>query len=56
MNLWILQKSSADHPSYEEQRFREEGRILDIDLQVVAPDEIDLIVSRGGRRSIRWRG
>jgi gamma-F420-2:alpha-L-glutamate ligase len=56
MNLWILQKPSAGDASYEDQRFQDEGRILGIDLQVVAPDEIDLIVTRGGRRSIRWRG
>jgi len=56
MNLWILQKPMAGGPSYEELRFREEARILGIALEVVSPDEIDLIVTRGGRRSIRLRG
>ena len=53
MNLWILQKPMAGGPSYEELRFREEARILGIALEVVSPDEIDLIVTRGGRCSNR---
>lgn len=56
LTLWILQKAAATGPSYEELRFREEARILGIALEVVSPDEIDLIVTRGGRRSIRLRG
>lgn len=56
LTLWILQKAAATGPSYEELRFREEARILGIALEVVCPDEIDLIVTRGGRRSIRLRG
>ena len=37
---------------YELGRLREEARRLGIALEAVAPEEIDLIVSRGGRRSI----
>jgi len=56
LKLWILQKPSPAGPAYEELRFREEARILGIALEMVSPDEIDLIVTRGGRRSIRLRG
>ncbi|MEO1002904.1 MAG: RimK family alpha-L-glutamate ligase [Cyanobacteria bacterium J06638_7] len=55
MKLWILQKACAAGATYEVTRLLEESRVLGIDLELVAPDEIDLIVTRGGRRSIRWR-
>jgi gamma-F420-2:alpha-L-glutamate ligase len=57
MNLWILQKrpSGLSEP-YELTRLREEARALNIRVEAVAPEEIDLIVSRGGRRSIRRCG
>ncbi|MEB3266432.1 MAG: RimK family alpha-L-glutamate ligase [Cyanobacteriota bacterium] len=58
MNLWILQKPSGDEepPAYEDVRFQEEARVLGITLDLVRSDEIDLIVTRGGRRSIRRCG
>lgn len=57
MDLWILQKRpSCGLEPYELTRLREEARNLDIRVEAVAPDEIDLIVSRGGRRSIRRCG
>jgi hypothetical protein len=37
-------------------RLREEARALNTRGEAVAPEEIDLIVSRGGRRSIRRCG
>jgi len=57
MNLWILQKRpSGLLEPYELTRLREEARALSIRVEAVAPEEIDLIVSRGGRRSIRRCG
>jgi len=57
MNLWILQKRSPGLVEpYELSRLREEARHLDVFVDAVAPEDIDLIVSRGGRRSIRRCG
>lgn len=58
MKLWILLKQgkSCDIASYESTRFLEEARVLGIDLELVASEEIDLIVSRDGPRSIRRGG
>jgi gamma-F420-2:alpha-L-glutamate ligase len=57
MDLWILQKRpSGLLEPYELTRLREEARELGIRVEAVAPEEIDLIVSRGGRRSIRRCG
>lgn len=57
MDLWILQKRPAGLlEPYELTRLREEARALNIRVEAVAPEEIDLIVSRGGRRSIRRCG
>ncbi|MCP9792830.1 RimK family alpha-L-glutamate ligase [Vulcanococcus limneticus Candia 3F8] len=59
MKLWILQSASQASPStptYEEQRFREEAHILGTDIEFVGTNEIDLIVTRGGSRSIRRCG
>ncbi len=57
MDLWILQKRpSGLLEPYELTRLREEARALGVRVEAVAPEEIDLIVSRGGRRSIRRCG
>lgn len=58
MKLWILQRHAdgAELLSYEAARFIEEARVLGIDLALVSATEIDLIVSRGGARSIRRCG
>ena len=58
MKLWILQRQAKEKEflSYESARFLEEARVLGIDLDLVAAEEIDLIVSRGGARSIRRCG
>ena len=57
VNLWSLQKrpSGLVEP-YELTRLREEARPIGLALEAVALEEIDLIVSRGGRRSIRRCG
>ena len=41
--------------TYERERFLEEGNKSDIDFSLVFADEIDLIVSRDDRKSIRYR-
>lgn len=41
--------------TYERERFLEEGSKSDIDFSLVFADEIDLIVSRDDRKSIRYR-
>ena len=57
MNLWVLQKRQQGLvESYELGRLCEEARNLGVALEAVAPEEIDLIVSSGGRRSIRRCG
>jgi gamma-F420-2:alpha-L-glutamate ligase len=57
MDLWILQARPTNQlEPYELTRLREEARELGIRVEAVAPQEIDLIVSRGGRRSIRRCG
>ena len=57
VKLWILQKRPRGLVEpYELTRLREEARQLEIALEAVAPEEIDLIVSRDGRRSIRRCG
>ena len=54
MNLWILQtRPPGIVEPYELARLREEARQMGVALEAVAPEEIDLIVSRGGRLSIR---
>ncbi|MFM7642168.1 MAG: RimK family alpha-L-glutamate ligase, partial [Cyanobium sp.] len=58
MKLWILQQladGATDLP-YEAIRFLEEARVLGIELEIVSSEEIDLIVTRGGARSIRRCG
>ena len=57
MHLWTLQKpASGLVEPYESARLREEARELGLQLEIVAPQEIDLVVSRCGRRSIRRCG
>jgi|688.fasta_scaffold197387_4 RimK family alpha-L-glutamate ligase len=57
MDLWILQARPTNQlEPYELTRLREEARELGLRVDVVAPQEIDLIVSSGGRRSIRRCG
>jgi len=54
MKLWMLGNRLTTE-MYERERFIEEAAIYDIDFSVVFADEIDLIVSRDDRKSIRFR-
>ena len=54
MKLWMLGNRITTE-TYERQRFIEEADKYGIDFTVVFADEIDLIVSRDDRKSIRFR-
>jgi len=54
MKLWMLGNRLTTE-TYERQRFIEEAEKQSIDLSVVFADEIDLIVSRDDRKSIRYQ-
>jgi gamma-F420-2:alpha-L-glutamate ligase len=53
MKLWMLGNRLTTE-MYERQRFIEEAEKQNIDFSVVFADEIDLIVSRDDRKSIRY--
>ena len=54
MKLWMLGNRLTTE-LYERERFNEEADKYGIDFTVVFADEIDLIVSRDDRKSIRFR-
>jgi RimK family alpha-L-glutamate ligase len=54
MKLWMLGNRLTTE-MYERQRFIEEAEKQSIDFSVVFADEIDLIVSRDDRKSIRYK-
>ena len=54
MKLWMLGKRLTTE-MYERERFIEEADKYGIDFNLVFADEIDLIVSRDDRKSIRYR-
>ena len=54
MKLWMLGKRLTTE-MYERERFVEEADKYGIDFSLVFADEIDLIVSRDDRKSIRFR-
>ena len=54
MKLWMLGKRLTTE-MYERERFIEEADKYSIDFNLVFADEIDLIVSRDDRKSIRFR-
>ena len=58
MKLWILQRRPEEEGplAYQDRRLHEEARVLGIELETISPDVIDLIVTRGGRRSVRRCG
>ena len=54
MKLWMLGNRLTTEV-YERDRFIEEAKKQDIDFSLVFADEIDLIVSRDDRKSIRYK-
>ncbi len=51
---WILHKKIGD--SYENDRLIDAAKAESIDLEIIAPNEVDLLVTRAGSKSIRLRG
>lgn len=54
MKLWML-GNRLTKETYERDRFIEEADVYGIDFSLVHADEIDLIVSRDDRKSIRYK-
>jgi len=54
MKLWMLTNRNSKE-TYERDRFIEESKKQDIDFSIVYADEIDLLVSRDDRKSIRYQ-
>lgn len=53
MKIWILTKNSK---SYENTRFKEEGEKGGIEVQFLASQDFDIIVTKEGRKSILYKG
>jgi len=51
MKAWILAKKE-NFNSYENRRFHKEAEQMGIELQIVGPEEFDIIVTKEGRKSI----
>jgi gamma-F420-2:alpha-L-glutamate ligase len=54
MRGWILHKN--ERKAYENERLIEEARKADLELAIVRPNEVDLLVTRAGRKSVRING
>jgi len=54
MNGWILHKNIT--VQYENRRLIDAADAANIALEIVAPNDIDLVVTRAGRKSVRVRG
>ncbi len=55
IKIWILERK-ADFASYTSNRFYEVARNMGIELKLVAPEEIDLIVTKEDKKSITYNG
>lgn len=55
MKIWILAKKES-FESYENRRFEDAAEKMDIELTLIAPEECDIIVTKGGRKSILHNG
>jgi len=55
MKAWIVTKKET-FDSYENRRFQEEAKRTSVELQMVAPEEFDIIVTKEGRKSILHNG
>ena len=53
MKLWYIRKNTD--LDYEARRIKEECEALDIVFDVVVPEEVDILVNRTDRKSIRLR-
>lgn len=55
MKVWILAKRE-NFNSYENRRFKEEAEKIGFELELVAPEMLDIIVTKEGRKSILYNG
>lgn len=55
MKIWILEKKK-DFNSYTSTRFKEVAVKMNIELKLVAPEELDIIVTGEGKKSIIYEG
>lgn len=55
MKAWILTRKEH-FDKYENKRFKKEAKRMGIELQMVSPEEFDIIVTKEGRRSILHNG
>ena len=55
MEIWILEKFK-DFDSYTSNRFKQVAEKMNIELRLVAPEELDLIVTKEGKKSILYNG
>jgi len=55
MKAWIVIKKET-FDSYENRRFQKEAKRTGVELQMVAPEEFDIIVTKEGRKSILHNG
>ena len=55
MKLWILARE-GNYASYENLRFKEVAEKKGIDLLFVSPTDFDLIVTKGGPKSVLYQG
>jgi len=51
MKAWVLAKKE-NFNSYENRRFHKEAEQMGIELQIVGPEEFDIVVTKEGRKSI----
>lgn len=54
MLAWVLHKNDAS--DYENGRLLEEAAAMGIELRLVRPGDVDLLVARKGRKSVRLNG
>ena len=55
MKIWVITKNT-NFDSYENKQLQEESKKAGIELQMVAPEEFDIIVTKEGRKSILHNG
>jgi len=55
MKIWILAKKQ-NFTNYENSRFKEEAEKLGLDLEFVSADDLDILITKGGGKSILYNG
>ncbi|MEA2016137.1 MAG: RimK family alpha-L-glutamate ligase [Actinomycetota bacterium] len=53
--IWILEKKT-DFESYTSARFKQAAKNMNIDLKLIAPEDIDLMVTKEDSKSIIYKG